>query len=140
MEINTFRFGENSLGVIAEIVSIALGKKKYPITFLIDTGADVTTISSFEARVWGFNFENFKRSKNPSMGVGGRQTCEFYIEDVYLRFKTKIKGKDVYRRLVQMDIIRPRKGKKINPMPSLMGIDLLRDFKLTFGRTMKLES
>lgn len=126
--------------VIAEVVATALGEKRYPITFLIDTGADVTTISPFETRAYGFNFKNFKRPKNPSIGVGGRQTCEFFIEDVYLRFKTKIKGRDVIRRLAQMDIIRPGKGKRINPMPSLMGVDLLKDFKLTFGTTMKLES
>lgn len=139
MEIQTFPYGD-SLMVIAEVVATALGAKRYPITFLIDTGADVTTISPFEARAYGFNFKNFKRPKNPSIGVGGRQTCEFFIEDVYLRFKTKIKGRDVIRRLAQMDIIRPGKGKRINPMPSLMGVDLLKDFKLTFGTTMKLES
>ena len=138
MEIATFRDGD-SLGVIVEVVSTALGKKRYPITFLIDTGADVTTISPFAARMWGFNFKNFKRSKDPSTGVGGKQTCEFFIEDVYLRFKTIVPGRSVYRRLAKLDIIRPGKGKKINPMPSLLGTDLLKDFKLTFGTTMKLE-
>ena len=138
MEILTFRH-YGSLEVIAEVVAIALGAKRYPIRFLIDTGADVTTISPFEARIYGFNFKNFKRPKNPSIGVGGKQTCEFFIEDVYLRFKTTTKGKYIIRRLTQMDIIRPSKGKRINPMPSLMGIDLLKDFKLTFGTTMKLE-
>ena len=137
MQIRTLQDGEE-VYVTPDIVCASLGEYKFPITLLIDTGAGVTTISPMDAADNYFNFSNFKKSRNPSWGVGGRQKCEYYMEDVYFRFHTT-NNKFVIKHLDKVDVIRPRKSKKINPMPSLLGTDLLKDLKFTYNSKAKLE-
>lgn len=140
MELKTRPDG-NEVYVDTIIVSPSLGEKKYPISFLVDTGASTTTISALDAKTYDFNFKKFKRTKNPSYGIGGKQTCEFEIYDVTIQFQTTIKRpKWIYAEIHKVDVIRPPKRGKISFIPSLLGTDLLHHLKFTYSNKPKLET
>jgi hypothetical protein len=125
-----------------DIVSKNLGNRIIAINFLVDTGADITTIAPLAALNNEIDFSKLKKKKKPSIGIGGAQLCEYEIHDVGFRF-SDIKGNPIYAKLDYIDIMEPEpKAKKESNMfriPSLLGTDMLHSLKLTYNSHAKLE-
>ena len=128
--------------VPVDIVSKKLGNRIIPINFLIDTGADITTISPLTALNNEIDFSKLKKKKNHSIGIGGAQICEYEIHDVAFRFRN-LKGNPIYEKLNYIDVIEPdlkaKKDSNMFKIPSLLGTDMLKKLKLTYNLHCKLE-
>ncbi len=83
MEIKIIQQGTR-ITVPVDIVSKKLGNRVIPINFLIDTGADTTTLSPLVALNNEIDFSKLKKKKNASIGIGGAQICEYEIKDLDL--------------------------------------------------------
>ena len=74
-----------------------------------------------------------KKKKNPSIGIGGAQICEYEIHDVAFRFRN-LKGNPIYEKLNYIDVIEPDlKAKKKSNMfeiPNLLGTDMLKKIEV----------
>lgn len=128
--------------VPVDIISKKLGNRIIPINFLVDTGADITTISPLTALNNEIDFSKLKKKKNPSIGIGGAQICEYEIHDVAFRFMN-LKGKPIYEKLKYIDVIEPdlkaKKDSNAFRIPNLLGTDMLKKLKLTYNSHCKLE-
>ncbi len=128
--------------VQVDIVSKKLGNRIIPVNFLIDTGADITTISPLCALTNEIDFSKLRKKKEPSVGIGGTQICEYEIDDVGFRFMN-LKGKPIYEKLECIDVIEPdleaEIGSNMFKIPNLLGTDMLKKLKLTYNSHCKLE-
>ena len=109
------------------IISPELGYRTIPINFLADTGADRTTISPRDASNNEIDFSKLEKEKNPSMGIGGVQHCEYRIRDVELRFRG-VNGDLITGKLDFIDVIEPDRKEEsdsyMSEIPSLLGTDM----------------
>ena len=141
MEIQIIQH-DTKIFVPIDIVSESLGNRIIAINFLIDTGADTTTITPLAALNNEIDFSQLTKKKNPSIGIGGAQLCEYEIDDVGFRFRD-VKGNPIYAKLDYIDVMEPDpKAKKDSDMfkiPSLLGTDMLHSLKLTYNSHAKLE-
>lgn len=131
---------ENRVYVRVYISSEKLGESLIPINFLLDTGADVTTISPVDASENNIDFSRLEKTKNPSFGVGGEQKGEYEIKNVIIKFPLE-NGIFHYIQIEKISIIKPDKDRNshIGIIPSLMGIDILKSLKFTYNSHSKLE-
>lgn len=141
MEIRLVKDGTR-LYVPVGIVSDELGKKVLTASFLLDTGADITTVSALDALENGVDFSKLERKKVPTFGIGGEQGCEYRIKNVTMRFPLE-NGGFAYAPIKEIDIVRPDedagKDSSIFRIPSLMGTDVLKLLKLTYNSHPRLE-
>lgn len=141
MEIFTIQ-QDTKVSVPIDMVGEKLGNRIIAVNFLIDTGADITTIAPFDAINNQIDFSKLKKKKTPSIGIGGVQTCEYEIEDVGFRFRGK-NGNPIYAKLDYIDVMEPdpnaKKDSDMFKIPSLLGTDILRSLKLTYNSHAKLE-
>ena len=125
-----------------DIVSAKLGNKIIAINFLIDTGADITTISPLDAINNQIDFSKLEKKKGITIGIGGAQSCEYEIRDVGFRFRG-VDGNPIYAKLDRIDVIDPGPEEKRNShafmIPSLLGTDMLQKLKFTYNSHAKLE-
>lgn len=141
MEIGIINDGTR-LYVPVDIVSDDLGERVITINFLIDTGADVTTINALDALDNIIDSDVLEKSKQPSIGIGGKQSCEYIIKNVTLRFSL-VNGKYVFATLGKIDVAVADEGadkdSDVFKIPSLLGTDVLKMLKLTYNSHSKLE-
>ena len=125
-----------------DIVSAKLGNKIIAINFLIDTGADITTISPLDAIYHQIDFSKLEKKKGITIGIGGAQSCEYEIRDVVFRFRG-VGGNPIYAELDRIDVTDPGPEEKRDlhafSIPSLLGTDMLQKLKFTYNSHAKLE-
>jgi hypothetical protein len=101
-----------------------------PIVFLVDLGATTTTILEGDCERTGIDCSKLQRSPDSTVVAGGKiQT--YILPDVTLFFESQ-DGTHHVERLPRVDVIKPRKGSIKLPF-SLLGIDVVRTFKLTYS-------
>ena len=139
MEIKTKKEGTR-IFVDAHIISKELGNRLMGVRFLLDTGADITSLSSDVTAHYKIDFS--KLSVRTTMGVGG--LVEVYrAKDVQIKFRD-VEGNLVQFNLDQIDIRKPDSHMKNyagkDMIPSLLGTDALRYLKFIYNSYPKLET
>ena len=127
--------------VQVHICSPSLGDRQIPIQFLLDTGADTTTISPRDAANSKIDFDRLSRSEQMIFGVGGAQDGIYEMRDVTLAF-AGTDGRMIRKALDSVDIVMP--GVRLargmySQMPSLMGRDVLAQMRFLFNSRPILE-
>jgi predicted aspartyl protease len=126
-EVETFRIpGGGGFAVSAYFI---YGKQeiKLPLSFLVDTGASITTISYRDAAVMGLDYGSLKKRKE-ILGIGGRLQA-YSIEDVTILFATKEGALHVVE-LPEVMVL-PRSTENLY-LPSILGRDALKNFSIEF--------
>jgi len=124
-------------GLSAQLYVQALVICKFPlvekaINFLVDTGASYTTILDKDAKRLGIDYRDLepKTKEDWARGVGG--AVETYImRDVQLKFLSDDRREVLFERtLPQVHVLKHPKEmyEQVREMPSLLGMDFLRDF------------
>ena len=125
-----------------DIVSRDLGDRMISVDFLIDTGADRTTISPLAAIKNRIDFSKLRRSKTPSVGIGGEASREYIIKKPVLQL-AGTDGELVWMELDEIDVMKAEENTPSDAdifiIPSLLGTDLLKKLKLTYNAHAKLE-
>lgn len=102
------------------------------ITFLVDTGASYTTILDKDAKRLNINYRDLEPQAEDdwARGIGG--PVETYImREVQLKFLSEDRRRVLWERtLPQVHVLTHPKERyeQIREMPSLLGMDFLRDF------------
>ena len=110
------------------------------VEFLLDTGADITSLSPNV--VIDHHLDLSKLKKNTTIGIGG--SVEGHMaNDVKFGFMD-VKGNLVQFNLDQIDIRKPnphmRDYTNVRMTPSLLGTDMLQYFKFTYNSYPKLDT
>ena len=141
MEIKIIQYG-TKVYVPIDIVSTKLGNKIIAINFLIDTGADTTTISPLDALNNHIDFSKLEKYEGVTIGIGGAQPRVYEIRDVVFRFRD-VDGNLSYAELDHIDVMDPDPEEEKNlyafKIPSLLGTDMLQQLKFTYNSHAKLE-
>lgn len=105
-----------------------------PITFLMDTGCEITTINYGDAR--SLNIHNIVGQVTKSRGIGGVRVdnvplhnCGVYF---FLNNYTSIHFEILQIILVSKPIITSENYDAIMGLPSLLGMDFLQRYKMSF--------
>ena len=104
------------------------------IPFLVDTGADRTTLMPNDAVLLGLDFSLLKETQD-TYGVGGSAEC--YVERAIVIFDDQDKGWIAYQILV--GIIKPESNYNAASLPSLLGRDILNYWRMNYdpiGRSL----
>lgn len=102
-----------------------------PIVFLIDLGATITTILEGDCERIGIDCGRLQKSRESTVVAGGRiQT--YVLPNVTLFFENE-DGTYNIERLQKVDVIKPKESSVKLPF-SLLGIDVIRRFKLTYTK------
>lgn len=120
----------------AYLICPLLGEKAFPILFLVDTGASITTILAGDAKRIGINYKKLKKSKLPTIGIGGF-TDTYELPDVTLVFeKEKGEGRERFHaeRLEKIDVVKQKEDEKFKLPISVLGTDVLSRFKVTYDK------
>ena len=112
---------------------LAYKKHTAIIEFIIDTGADMSLLSHVDAVRAGIDFSKLKK-KSMVAGIGGISQIRL-LKDVVLTFQTNDREKPLY--VVRLPQIAVSSESRI-PIPSLLGIDFIRNFSLHFDAKHKL--
>jgi len=102
-----------------------------PIVFLVDLGATTTTILEGDCVRLGIDCDRLEKTPGQTVVPGGR-TETYILRDVILVFETK-EGEFQFERLDKIDVIRPKADSILLPF-SLLGIDIISRFKLTYSK------
>lgn len=97
------------------------------ISFLVDTGADSTTLLPDDAKKMGLDFSALTINSHPSKGVGG--FSEGYVEQALLVFNDP--GRSICWYNLDLDILKP--DEHLREMPSLLGRDVLNRMKMCYS-------
>ena len=127
--------------VHARISSPFLGDEQILVRFLLDTGADVTTISPEDARTLGIDFGRLAKNYRRLLGVGGSMTDAFEVRDVEFVF-TGTNGENICKTVDFISIMMPDPLPAYGPssrMPSLMDRDVLVQLRFLFNSYPVLE-
>lgn len=106
-----------------------------PLSFFIDTGSEITTISEVEAEKLKIDWETLEHAHKPIITMGGRAEARI-LHEVILIFQTE----DARHEEWEMDCIhisiipvRERRREEIRKiLPNLLGQDFLRRYRLKF--------
>ena len=98
---------------------------------IVDTGTSITTINEFDARGMNVDYSKLKKN-NDSLGIGG-QVKSYFAETCHLYFGEGIRSIDVkpVKFLRQSDV----KHALQERYPSLLGMDVLKNYKIRFTKT-----
>ena len=96
-----------------------------PLSFLVDTGADSTTLMPADTTLLGLDVSLLKRSSAGCVGIGGATEC--YEEPAMLVFAD---SEFLYTYLIALAIIPPTSG--LQDIPSLLGRDVLDKWAMTY--------
>lgn len=101
------------------------------VSFLVDTGADVTCISSLDADRLEIE-TRFLRPAEDVIGIGGR--CRtFKLTDIEIGLIDKLTEDRIWFHIEQLQYVYVMDEKGLK-MPSLLGIDMLRRFDISTNR------
>jgi len=106
-------------------------KRISPIVFLVDLGATITTILEGDCVRLGIDCDHLEKASKPAVIPGGRADT-YVLRDVIIIFETR-EGELGFERLDKIDVIPPKADSLILPF-SLLGIDILSRFKLTYSK------
>lgn len=99
------------------------------IGFLVDTGADNTTILQGAAQTLKIDFASLEKHPTGTVGISGRQ-------DVYVMENTSLvlSGREgrLILRDIDMNVLMPDPGRKNQPAFGLLGTDLLKSFRFEY--------
>jgi predicted aspartyl protease len=98
------------------------------ILLVVDTGTAITTINEFDAREMKIDYTKLTKKQN-SLGIGG--STESYLADsCHLYFGERIESVDVK----PVKFLRQRNVEKVDQerYPSLLGMDVLKNYKISF--------
>lgn len=99
------------------------------ISFLVDTGADKTTLLPADGLRMGVAYEALTRSPSPSVGIGG--TSHNYAEQAVALFNEP--GTTLYAYQIDLEIIKPKDS--LMGLPSLLGRDVLNRWRMRYSPT-----
>ncbi len=99
--------------------------------FLVDLGATTTTILEGDCIRLGIDCDRLEKAPGPTVVPGGR-TETHILRDVILIFETK-EREFQFERLDKIDVIPPKADSILLPF-SLLGIDIISRFKLTYSK------
>ena len=97
------------------------------IDFLVDTGADNTTIHPRDAIMMGVNHAGLTRSARPSIGVGGTTTT--YEEPAVIIFDD---GQFLQIYISDVSVAAPRQHNM--QFPSLLGQDIMKNWRIVHDK------
>jgi len=123
--------------VRATVVSKSL-ELRHVVSFLVDTGAGVTTLLDRDVKRLRIDVEKLKRVERGLFGIGGSLTT-YLIEDSALLFLSS-NGEAVEERLRiyvgvhNVEKLCEAERKSILELPSLLGRDLIYRFKLVLDK------
>jgi len=108
-----------------------IGQDFRSVRFLVDTGADRTTILQGNALSLQIDFSKLTKAKNKTVGVGGSPDV-YEIEDVVIGFEDENTKKPILINLKTLHVLKPNKKIK-NPLTfTLFGTDLLSLFQFNY--------
>ncbi len=131
------RFSPPAPSIAAEVESQTLGIRR-PLVFLIDTGASVTVLLDRDVERLGIDWDGLARAKRQLGGIGGFVETRV-IKDPQLFFKTS-RGETVKERVAvyavrhDLRLLDRRTRRSVMLMPSLLGRDILENYKLVYDR------
>ena len=99
------------------------------VSFLVDTGADRTTLLPADGSRMGLNCDTLIRSPIPSVGIGG--TSRSYTEESAVLFNEP--GKALYVYEIALEIVGP--DDHLMDIPSLLGRDILNRWRMDYSPT-----
>ena len=97
------------------------------IDFLVDTGADITTLSPNDGHEMGLDYDALTQISVPSIGVGG--ISERYVEQAVVMFDDVDRMVCMYS--IDLDILEPQPH--IERLPSLLGRDILHRMQIHYS-------
>jgi hypothetical protein len=125
--------------VVAAITSPFLQKslaQKYIIVrFVVDTGATITCIGMKDALKNNINILTFEKIEDPILGIGGNMDT-FRLQNCQMFFQTNIGDNNYHTEPIEeiRFFYEPNLyNKNYRPLPSLLGIDILQRFKISFN-------
>lgn len=120
-----------SVWINGVIVNPLLRERNFrKISFLVDTGADNTTILQGAAKRLRIDFASLEKHPTGTMGISGQQ-------DVYVMENTSLvlpgeQGGSFILRNIDMNVLRPDPGGENLPAFGLFGTDLLSGFRFEY--------
>ena len=99
------------------------------VSFLVDTGADKTTLLPADGLRMGLNCDTLKRSPIPSVGIGG--VSRSYTEESVVLFNEP--GKALYVYEIALEIV--GSDDHLMDIPSLLGRDILNRWRMDYSPT-----
>lgn len=107
-----------------------------PIRFVVHTGATHTMIGIPDAQKLGIDYNKLERSPRPLKGIVGSANA-FLLKDCRLLFTDNDSGKIYPEDLANVLVLSPfiknkEKRKIIMSTPSLLGIDVLKKYRISF--------
>ena len=97
------------------------------ISFLVDTGADRTTLLPGDSAKVGLNYHDLRVSPVSSVGIGGYS--QNYVERAFVAFAEK--GRAVHLYNIEMQIVKPKE--ELMRSPSLLGRDILNNWLMRYS-------
>lgn len=99
------------------------------VSFLVDTGADKTTLLPADGLRMGLNYDTLIRSPIPSVGIGG--ISRSYTEESVVLFNEP--GKALYVYEIALEIV--GSDDHFMDIPSLLGRDILNRWRMNYSPT-----
>ena len=99
------------------------------VSFLVDTGADKTSLLPADGSRMGLSYDQLMKSPIPSVGIGG--ISRSYTEESIVLFNEP--GKALYIYEITIEIVGP--DDHIMDIPSLLGRDILNRWRMDYYPT-----
>ncbi len=99
------------------------------VSFLVDTGADKTTLMPADGSRMELDWDTLTASPIPSVGIGG--ISRSYMEESIVLFNEP--GKALYIYEIALEIVGP--DDHIMDIPSLLGRDILNRWRMDYSPT-----
>jgi len=123
-----------------------IGRGKAPITFILDTGAEVTSLSESDLNKMGLSTSDLPHSSKTMMGISGKPGQTFEMDNAVLLFQCSNKPGKAYEHHIDTiqvlqkqeikDQHKTKNGAKIvihreSKIPSLLGFDFFKQTNAT---------
>lgn len=138
LRIRTFVNEDLQVFTPAYLFCTTLGGKLFPILFLLDTGATVTTILGGDAERMEIDFAKLVLSDLKAAGIGGLVDT-YELHDVIIALEEEGTRELIYERIEKIDALKPEENGEDHFNFSLMGTDFLRRTDFNYrGPTLEI--
>jgi hypothetical protein len=127
---------EKGVSVTSAIALPANGIFGQTVNFIVDTGADITSLSEFEAMKLGIDYKSLPASTKPTL-TGGGPAETYVLDDVILILPTDTGANEFHLDWIHVLCVPRRKGSRGEredrvrmAFPNLIGRDFLRKYKV----------